>query len=82
MRDLTPHKEKNSKHYFLDKFLRNISVVFETILRFFLSMKIEEKKALSLTFVIMTLAFFLGSNDIFLLHHILCMSWEYSKYDG
>jgi len=42
------------------------------------SMDIKKKKAIALTVALMTLAFFLGEHNVYILNHILTMSSEYS----
>jgi hypothetical protein len=87
MRDSHSHEEKNSKPYYFDDLLRATFNFLKKTSLYLLSMDVEKKKAISLTLIIMTLSFFLGWRNVFLLNHILCISSddyyiEYFSYSG
>lgn len=76
------HKEIKSEPNCLDRLLKDIFTSLKQEYRSLLNMDIERKKAIVLTFIIMTLSLFLGSRDVFLLNHILCISRYYTSIDG
>lgn len=74
MQELNLHDEAKSRPYQLEDLFRDI--------RSYISrMDVEKKRAISLTFIIMTLSYFLGSSRVFLLNHVLNITsndWNYS----
>lgn len=81
MRDSQSHDENNSGD-FLDHVLKKVFIFFKNTFQYLLGMDIEKKKAISLTVIIMTLAYFLGSRGVFLLGHVLGITSDYDEYSS
>jgi len=78
MHDQNSHNTKNSETDFFDDLLKYAFSCMNKAFRCLLEINIEKKKAISLTAIIMTLAFFLGSRGVFILDHILSITFNYN----
>lgn len=74
--------EKNLQANNFHDSLKEIVDSLKKSYQYLLNMNIKEKKAISLTLIIMTLCFFLGARDVFLFNHVLCISRDYFEIDG